>query len=115
MDYKLFFIGNGYCNKNTKSLYEPLYSNSFINNSFEPTPFDDLRDITIGNDKITLYNDYNLKTNQSLNNVLLYYGNIAKLPNDNIKNKICGIMGFKLHSTENSYYNKFKLLDNRIF
>ena len=112
MDYKLFFIGNGYCNKNTKSLYEPLYSNSFINNSFEPTPFDDLRDITIGNDKITLYNDYNLKTNQSLNNVLLYYGNIAKLPNDNIKNKICGIMGFKLHSTENYYYNKFKLLEN---
>ena len=113
MDYKLFFIGRGYCEKDMKSMYEPYYSSSFTNKSFFPSGFDDLRDMTIGNDIISLYNDYSLKTNVSLNNVLLYYGNMADPSNYiNQDNKICGIMGFKLHSTEDSYYNKFKTLDS---
>ena len=109
MDYKLFFIGKGYCQDNSLSTYNPLYSNSYTNKSFYPSPFDDLRNMTIGNDIISLYNDYNLKSNISLNNMQLYYGYKDNINNDNIlKDKICGVLGFKLHSTENSYYNKFK-------
>ena len=112
MDYKLFFIGKGYCQDDSKSVYNPLYSNSFTNKTFYPFPFDDLRDITIGNDVISLYNDYNLKSNVSLNNMQLYYGYKDSINTDNnFNDKICGIMGFKLHSTEDSYYNKFKALD----
>ena len=111
MDYKLFFIGKGYCHENSKSSYNPSYSNTYINKSFYPAPFDDLRDMTIGNDLISLYNDYNLKTNITLNDVLLYYGkkedNYNINGNDNL-DKVCGIMGFKLHSQEDSYYNKFR-------
>ena len=111
MDYKLFFIGKGYCQDNSLSTYNPLYSNSYTNKSFYPAPFDDLRDITIGNDLISLYNDYNMKSNISLNNVQLYYGYMDKINNDKLDDRICGIMGFKLHSTEESYYTKFKSLD----
>ena len=112
MDYKLFFIGKGYCQKDSKSSYEPFHSNSFTNNSFKPYAFDDLRDMTLGNDIISLYNDYNLRTNVSLNKAILYYGNKGGLEKNNKQNdKICGIMGFKLHSTEDSFYNKFKSLD----
>ena len=67
--------------------------------------------MTIGNDLISLYNDYNMKSNISLNNVQLYYGYLDKINNDKLDDKICGIMGFKLHSTEESYYTKFKSLD----
>ena len=111
MDYKLFFIGKGYCAKNSISFYEPLTSKSFINKSYYPSPFDDLRDITKGNDRISLYNDYKLRTNTSLDNVLLYYGkkdDINNINNDYDRDKVCGIMGFKLHSLEGSYYNKFQ-------
>ena len=67
--------------------------------------------MTQGNDIISLYNDYNLRTNISLNNVLLYYGNKADISNDiNSNEKVCGIMGFKLHSTEDSYYNNNYLI-----
>ena len=112
MDYKLFFIGKGYCQDDSKSVYNPLYSNSFTNKSFYPSPFDDLRDITIGIDVISLYNDYNMKSNVSLSNMQLYYGYKDSIySNNNLNDKICGIMGFKLHSTEDSYYNKFKALD----
>lgn len=111
MDYKLFFIGKGYCPKNSLSLYEPFYSSSFTNKSFYPFAFDDLRDMTQGNDIISLYNDYNLKSNFTLYSVLLYYGNKVDISN-NINDKVCGVMGFKLHSTEDSYYNKFKTLDS---
>ena len=111
MDYKLFFIGKGYCEKNSLSFYEPFNSKSFTNKSFHPSLFDDLRDMTKGNDKISLYNDYNLKTNITLNDVLLYYGKKAdnyNINSDNNLDKVCGIMGFKLHSQEDSYYNKFR-------
>ncbi len=111
MDYKLFFIGKGYCHENSKSSYNPSYSNTYTNKSFYPAPFDDLRDMTIGNDLISLYNDYNMKSNISLNNVQLYYGYLDKINNDKLDDRICGIMGFKLHSTEESYYTKFKSLD----
>ena len=43
MDYKLFFIGKGYCHENSKSSYNPSYSNTYSNKSFYPAPFDDLR------------------------------------------------------------------------
>ena len=95
MDYKLFFIGKGYCPKNSLSLYEPFYSSSFTNKYFYPFAFDDLRDMTQGNDIISLYNDYNLKSNFTLNSVLLYYGNKVDISN-NINDKVCGVMGFKL-------------------
>ena len=108
MDYKLFFIGKGYCQKDSKSLYEPSYSSTYTSKSFYLTSFDDLRDITIGNDLISVYNDYNLKSNITLKSVQLYYGNMAKTQNNNNpNNNICGIMGFKLHSNDESYYNKF--------
>ncbi len=112
MDYKLFFIGKGYCQDNTFSSYNPIYSNSYTNKSFYPSPFDDLRDMTIGDDITSLYSDYNLKSNITLNNMQIYYGYKDDINNNNILNdKICGVMGFKLHSTEDSYYNKFKALD----
>ena len=113
MDYRLFFIGKGYCLKDSKSSYEPNKSSSYSFNEkkFYSNPFNDLRNMTLGKDKCTLYGDYNLKTNISLNNVLLYYGNIADY-SENIfdKDKICGIMGFKMHY-ENSYYGQFKGLE----
>ena len=113
MDYRLFFIGKGYCLKDSKSSYDPNKSSSFSFNDkkFYSNPFNDLRNMTLGKDKCTLYGDYNLKTNISLNNVLLYYGNIADY-SENIfdKDKICGIMGFKMHY-ENSYYGQFKGLE----
>ena len=113
MDYRLFFIGKGYCLKDSKSSYDPNKSSSFSFNDkkFYSNPFNDLRNMTLGKDKCTLYDDYNLKSNISLNNVLLYYGNIADY-SENIfdKDKICGIMGFKMHY-ENSYYGQFKGLE----
>ena len=113
MDYRLFFIGKGYCLKDSKSSYDPNKSSSYSFNEkkFYSNPFNDLRNMTLGKDKCTLYDDYNLKSNIGLNNFLLYYGNIANY-SENIfdKDKICGIMGFKMHY-ENSYYGQFKGLE----
>ena len=113
MDYRLFFMGKGYCLKDAQSFYEPTKSSSYRYNDklFYQNPFNDLRNMTVGYDKCTLYNDYNLKSNISLNNMQLYFGNIVDF-SENIydKDKICGIMGFKLHY-ENSYNGKFKGLE----
>ena len=111
MDYQLFFIGNGYCKKDSLSDYQPSGSNSYTNQTFNPFPFDDLRNMTKGNDRISFYNDYELKSNVSLNNVLLYYGSMVDYNNNAYyKNKVCGIMGFKLHTNQDSYYNKYTSL-----
>lgn len=113
MDYKLFFIGKGYCEKKSISFYEPEKSSSYTNNSFYSYPFDDLRNMTIGNDKCTLFNDYNLKTNITLNNLQLLYGTMVNISNNiYYKDKVCGIMGFKLHLMQDSYYSKFKTLED---
>ena len=113
MDYRLFFIGKGYCLKNSESFYRPSKSSSFryINNLYYHNPFNDLRNMTVGNDKCTLYNNYNLNSNISLNSLQLYYGSIVDF-SDKIydKEKICGVMGFKLHY-EKSYYGELKGLE----
>ena len=108
MDYKLFFIGKGYCYKDAKSFYEPIKSSSYsYNDTIYKVPFNDLRNMTIGKEKCSLYNDYYLRSNISLDKMQIYYGNIAEYA-ENIfdKNKICGIMGFKLHNFA-SYKDKF--------
>ena len=108
MDYKLFFLGKGYCYKDAQSFYEPMKSSSYsYNETIYRFPFNDLRNMTIGKEKCSLYNDYYLKSNISLDNMQIYYGNIAEYA-ENIydKNKICGIMGFKLHTPQN-YKDKF--------
>ena len=113
MDYKLFFLGKGYCLKDSISFYDPYKSSSYNVDEkiFYSNPFNDLRNVTFGKDKCTLYDDYNLKTNISLNNTLFYYGNIADYSKNIFdKNRICGIMGFKMHQ-ENSYYYQLKGLE----
>ena len=115
MDYKLFFIGKGYCEKNTFSNYIPESSTSFSNNSFYSYPFDDLRNMTIGQDKSTLFNSYNLDRNTSLSDLKLLYGSMVNISNNIIyEDKICGIMGFKLHRMQESYYSKFKTLQESL-
>ena len=115
MDYKLFFIGKGYCEKNTFSNYIPESSTSFSNNSFYSYPFDDLRNMTIGQDKCTVFNSYNLDRNTSLNDLQLLYGSMVNISNNIIyEDKICGIMGFKLHRMQESYYSKFKTLQDSL-
>ena len=111
MDYKLFFIGKGYCEKNAISFYEPEQSTSFKKNSssFYSYPFDDLRNMTIGNDSCTLYNSYKLDKNTTLKGLHLLYGSKINILNDIIyKDKICGILGLKLHDMQDSYYMKFQ-------
>ena len=110
MDYKLFFIGKGYCEKNSISSYEPEESTTFKkNSSFFPYPFDDLRNMTIGNDSCTLYDSYKLDKNTTLKGLHLLYGSKINLLNDIIyKDKICGILGLKLHDMQDSYYTKFQ-------
>ena len=108
MDYKLFFMGRGYCLKDAQSFYEPLKSSSYTYNEVVyPNPFNDLRDMIVGNDKCTMYNDYYLKSNITLDKMMFYYGDIAEY-SENIfdKNKVCGIMGFKIHHFQ-SYKDKF--------
>ena len=111
MDYKLFFIGKGYCLKDAQSFYDPSKSSSYdYNEKLYENPFYDLRNMKIGNDMCTLYNDYNLKSNLTLNKLQLYFGNIADYSEDIFdKDKICGILGFKLHTEKNFYgdYNGF--------
>ena len=120
MDYKMFFIGKGYCEKDSISYYDPEYSNSYSNKSFYSYPFDDLRNMTEGKDICTLFDNFNLNSNVSLNNIRLYYGSMIDLSNSIIyKDKICGIMGLKLHKMQDSFYNNFKnlyetLKDNNI-
>ena len=115
MDYKPFFIGKGYCEKNTFSTYIPESSTSYSNNSFYSYPFDDLRNMTIGKDKCTFYNSYNLDKNTSLNDVQLLYGSMVNISNNiYYMDKICGIMGFKLHRMQESYYSKFKTLQDSL-
>ena len=109
MDYKLFFIGKGYCEKNSLSLYDPIKSNSFKNyDKFFSSPFDDLRNMTIGNESSNLFNSYNLESNITLIGMNILYGNKVNILNKiYYKDKICGIMGLKLHDMEDSYYSKF--------
>ena len=110
MDYNLFFIGKGYCESNSISFYEPLESKSFKNNSFYTYPFDDLRNMTIGNDTCSLFDNYYLKSNKTLDNIRLMYGSKINILNDIYdKNKVCGIMGLKLHEMSDSYYSPFKI------
>ena len=112
INYRLFFIGKGYCLKTAESFYEPSISSSFnYNEEIYPNPFNDLRNMKIGKDICSFYNDYNLKSNKTLENIQLYYGNIAEYE-ENIfdKNKVCGIMGFKFHYSDN-YYGNFKGLE----
>ena len=109
MDYNLFFIGKGYCEQDTKSLYKPESSNTFKNSTFYSYPFDDLRNMTIGNDSCTVYNEYNLGKNISLNILHLLYGSKINLLKDIIyEDKVCGIMGMKYHEVSDSYYAKFR-------
>ena len=99
MDYRLFFIGKGYCYKDAKSFYEPMKSDSYIDSDkLYSNPFNDLRNMAVGKEKCTLFSDYNLKTNMTLDKLQLYYGSKAEY-SENIydKEKICGIMGFKFH------------------
>ena len=108
MDYRLFFIGKGYCYKDAKSFYEPMKSDSYIDSDkLYPNPFNDLRNMAVGKEKCTLFSDYNLKTNMTLDKLQLYYGSKAEY-SENIydKEKICGIMGFKFHLPQ-SYNDKF--------
>ena len=108
MDYKFFFIGNGYCEKNSISFYEPIKSSLFKNDTFYASPFDDLRNMTIGNDSCTIFSSYNLGENTTLNEINLLYGSKVNILNNIYdKDKVCGIMGFKLHDMEYSYYLKF--------
>jgi hypothetical protein len=108
MDYNQFFIGKGYCGKNSISDYEPFDSSTFKNESYFPYPFDDLRNMTEGNDTCTLYSNYELNTNLTLNGFNLLYGSKVNILNDIIyEDKVCGIMGFQLHQMQDSYYSKF--------
>ena len=110
MDYNLFFIGKGYCESNSISFYEPLESDTFKNKSFYTYPFDDLRNMTLGND--TLFDNYNVNSNITLNDVHLMYGSKINILNDVYdKNKVCGVMGLKLHEMSDSYYKPFKPYD----
>ena len=109
MDYNLFFIGKGYCESNSVSFYEPLESKSFKNNSFYTYPFDDLRNMTIGNDTCSIFDNYYLNSNKTLDNIRLMYGSKINILNDIYdKNKVCGIMGLKLHEMSESYYSQFQ-------
>ena len=115
MDYKPFFIGKGYCEKKTFSTYIPESSTTFSNNSFYSYPFDDLRNMTVGRDKCTFFNSYNLDRNISLNDLQLLYGSMVNISNNiYYKDRICGIMGFKLHRMQESYYSKFKSLQDTL-
>lgn len=108
MDYNLFFIGRGYCESNAISFYEPFDSTTFKNNSFYTYPFDDLRNMTIGNDSCSLYENYNLKSNKTLENVHLMFGSKINILNDVYdKNKVCGIMGLQYYDNSESYYKQF--------
>ena len=108
MEYNLFFIGKGYCEQDAISPYEPETSDTFKNSTFYSYPFDDLRNMTIGNDSCTVYSDYNLGKNTSLNVLHLLYGTKVNLLNDIIyKDKVCGIMGMKFYEVSDSYYAKF--------
>ena len=108
MDYNQFFIGKGYCDKNSISDYEPFDSSTFKNESYFPYPFDDLRNMTEGNDTCSLYSNYDLKTNVTLEGFNLLYGSKINILNDiYYQDKVCGIMGFQLHIMQDSYYNKF--------
>lgn len=108
MEYNLFFIGKGYCEQDTISSYVPESSQTFKNSSFYFYPFDDLRNMTKGNDTCTMYNDYNLDKNISLNVLHLLYGSKVNLLNDIIyEDKVCGIMGMKFHIVYDSYYSEF--------
>ena len=109
MDYKLFFIGKGYCDINSISFYEPEKSTTFKNSKFYSYPFDDLRNMTVGNDTCTLYSNYKLDKNITIKGLHLLYGSKINLLNDIIyKDKICGILGLKLHKMEDSYYAEFE-------
>ena len=112
MDYNLFFIGKGYCESNSISFYEPLESDTFKNKSFYTYPFDDLRNMTLGNDTCSLFDNYNLNSNITLNDVHLMYGSKINILNDVYdKIKVCGVMGLKLHEMSDSYYKPFKPYD----
>ena len=109
MDYNLFFIGKGYCEKNSISFYEPAESSTFKNDQFYVYPFDDLRNMTVGNDSCTLFSDYNLGSNTTLKEVNLLYGTKINLLNDiYYKDKVCGVFGLRFHMHQDSYYLKFK-------
>ena len=115
MDYYTnFFIGEGYCEKDSISFYEPKSSSSFSNNSWDPYPFDDLRNMTIGKDECTFFSDYKLKTNKTISDLQLYYGKMINISNENyVENKICGILGLRLHRIlyENiKYKNIYEIL-----
>jgi hypothetical protein len=71
--------------------------------------------MTIGQDKCTVFNSYNLDRNTSLNDLQLLYGSMVNISNNIIyEDKICGIMGFKLHRMQESYYSKFKTLQESL-
>ena len=72
--------------------------------------------MTEGKDKCTVFNSYNLDRNTSLNNVQLLYGTMVNISNNiYYKDRICGIMGFKLHRLQESYYSKFKTLQDTFY
>jgi hypothetical protein len=109
MDYNLFFIGQGYCEKNSISYYNPLESSTFKNERYFPYPFDDLRNMTEGNDTCSVYSNYELNTNITLNGFNLLYGSKVNIANEVYdKDKVCGIMGLKLYQNYDSHYEKYR-------
>lgn len=98
MDDKYTYIGKGYCESSSLSSYRPEKSNSYSNNSWYDYPFGDLRNMTIGKDKCSIYDDFYLKSNLTIDNLQLLYGSLINSDFNNNKDiQICGILGLKLN------------------
>ena len=93
-DYR-FYIANNICYNNSISYYN--YSNSSSFNSLYPaeSAFDDLADASLASDKVSFYNDINLNSNLTIEQLKFYFYQTYKFK-ENTK-IFCGIIGLSIN------------------
>ena len=111
-----FYLFEGFCPNNISTFYDSNKSTTFKNSSFCTNNFNNINLICDIKEKITFYNDINLKSNSSIKELNIAYGKglPSYIRNTNINN-ICGYLGFSLMNKDISNLSDRFLLFLRFF
>ena len=106
-----FYIFEDFCPQELMTFYNYNKSGTFINSSFCTNNFNNIETICNIKEKISFYNDINLLTNSSLNEMEMGFGRgLPSYIKNNSTNNVCGYIGFSLMNKDiSNLLNRFML------
>ena len=107
-----FYLFEEFCPNYIATFYDQNKSYTFRNSSFCTKNFNNILSICDIKEKITFYNDINLKSNISLNDTNIAFGvGLPSYIRNNNSNNICGFIGFSLNNKDiSNLLNRFLLI-----